>query len=215
MHKPSPITIAIADDHPLILKGLKELLSKTAGIEVLGTYPHGSALLEALKTMQPDIVLLDIQMPGLQGDMVCKQITHTYANIKVIALTNLDHVYQIKAMFKAGALGYVLKTASEETILQAIEKVYKNEQFLEKRLQATMLQYALGAGVGTGAPIITEREKEVLRLIAENNTSKDIGEKLFVSKRTIDHHRNNLLLKLDVKNTAALIKKAMSLGLLD
>lgn len=211
------IRIFLTDDHPLILNGLKNLLSHTEGIEVEGTYRNGEELLQALKSCDntPDIILLDIQMPGLQGDIICKQITRSYPNIKVIALTNLDNVYQVKSMFKAGASGYVLKTSSEEVIIKAIHKVNNNEQFLEKSIQEAMLQYSLGSGTSPKGPLLTEREKEVLQLITENNTSKEIAEKLFVSKRTIDHHRNNLLLKLDVKNTAALIKKAISMGLME
>lgn len=209
------IKVAIADDHPMIVNGLKNTIATHEDMEVVATYNNGEDLLEGCKQRQPDVLLLDIQMPGMQGDVVCKNITRLYPGIRVMALTNLDNVFYIRSMFKAGALGYVLKTAPESTILQGILAVYNNQQFLEKELQQVVVQSSLLGKTRETKTIITEREKEVLVLIAENNTSKEIAEKLFLSKRTIDHHRNNLLLKLDVKNTAALIKKAISMDLLE
>ncbi len=209
------INVAIADDHPLILKGLQNMLQSAPGICITKTYSDGEALLADLPHHQPDILLVDINMPGLSGDALTRIVVRQYPNVKIIALTNLDSAYFIKTMFQAGALGYVLKTASEETIREAINTVYNNGQFLEKKLQESVLQATLSAPQNIGKnPVLTNREIEVLQLIAENLTSKEIAERLFLSKRTIDHHRNNLLLKLDVKNTASLIKKAISLDLI-
>lgn len=209
------IKVTIVDDHPLVVNGLKNIISAHKDLEVISTYNNGSDLMEGLKHQVPDVLLLDIQMPGLQGDVICKNITRLYPHIRIIAITNLDTVFYIQTLFKSGALGYVLKTAKEETIVTAVRKVYANEQFLEPELQKAVLQSSLVGTLPTSdKTLLTEREKEVLQLISENNTSKEIAEKLFLSKRTIDHHRNNLLLKLNVKNTAALIKKAISLDLL-
>lgn len=207
-------SIAIADDHPLILNGLCNMLSAYEDMTVTGVYASGVLLLEGLKQARPDILLLDIQMPGMQGDVLCKTVTRLYSGLKVIALTNMDNVFYVRGMFKAGAVGYVLKTAPEAQILQAIRTVAANGQYLDKALQDSVLQSSLGGPLQQKNPLLTAREKEVLQLIAENHTSKEIAEQLFLSKRTIDHHRNNLLLKLDVKNSAALIKKAISMGLL-
>ncbi len=191
------------------------MLHTAPDIRITQTYANGEELLAGLIRHQPDILLLDIQMPGLSGDVLTRMIVRQYPNIKIIALTNLDSTYFIKTMFQAGALGYVLKTAPEETILDAIHSVYDNNQFLEKKLRESVLQATLSTSPSTGKnPVLTNRECEVLQLIAENLTSKEIAERLFLSKRTIDHHRNNLLLKLDVKNTASLIKKAITLDLI-
>jgi DNA-binding NarL/FixJ family response regulator len=208
------IKVAIADDHPLIVNGLCNVLSAYPDIEVVATYENGELLLEGFKQLRPDILLLDIQMPGMQGDVICKTITRLYANIKVIALTNLDNVFYIRTMLKAGALGYLLKTAPQDHVVNAIRTVFANGQYLDRELQDSMRQSSLPGNTIRKSPLLTAREKEVLQLIAENNTSKEIAEKLFLSKRTIDHHRNNLLLKLDVKNSAGLIKKAMRMDLL-
>lgn len=214
-HTEKNLNIAIADDHPLILKGLQNMLQTVPGIRITQTYNDGESLLAGLAEYQPDILLLDIQMPGLSGDVLTRMIVRQYPNVKIIALTNLDSAYFIKTMFQAGALGYILKTASEETILEAIRVVNNNGQFLEKKLQESVLQATLSGAPAAGkSPVLTNREIEVLQMIAENLTSKEIAERLFLSKRTIDHHRNNLLLKLDVKNTASLIKKAISLDLI-
>lgn len=208
------IRIAIADDHPLIVNGLRNILSAYTDMEVVATFSNGQDLLESFKQSTPDILLLDIQMPGMQGDVVCKTINRLYAQVKVIALTNLDNVFYVRTMFKAGALGYLLKTAPEDQVIKAVRTVAANGQYLDKELQASVMQSSLTGNAPPKSPLLTAREKEVLQLIAENNTSKEIAEKLFLSKRTIDHHRNNLLLKLDVKNAAGLIKKAINMGLL-
>ena len=211
MHK---INISIVDDHPLIQKGLHNMFQYLDNINLMASYRDGASLLEGLKKQQPDILLLDIHLPDHSGETLAGIITKHYPSIGIIALTNLDNVYYIRSMFKAGVLGYVLKTAPEEVILEAIEKVNKGEQFLEARLRELVLQSSLSDN-NQRKPhlLLTKREQEVLQMIASNLTIKEIAETLFLSKRTIDHHRNNLLLKMDVKNTAALIAKAIKLGL--
>ncbi len=208
------INIALVDDHPLIQKGLYNMFQYLGNINLMASYRDGTSLLEGLKEQQPDILLLDIHLPDHSGETLARIITKSYPSIGIIALTNLDNVYYIRSMFKAGVLGYVLKTAPEEVILEAIEKVHSGGQFLEARLRELVLQSSLrDSNQRKPHLLLTKREQEVLQMIASNLTSKEIAETLFLSKRTIDHHRNNLLLKMDVKNTAALIAKAIKLGL--
>ncbi|WP_118950606.1 response regulator [Taibaiella helva] len=210
----NPIRVAIVDDHPLIRKGLYNMFQYLDNIQLTATYADGRSLLEGLKEQQPDILLLDIHLPDHSGETLARLISRDHPAIGVIALTNLDNVYYIRSMFKAGARGYVLKTAPEEVIVEAIQKVYNGERFMEGGLRELVLQASLTDGVQRNPQLLlTKREQEVLQLIASNLTSKEIAESLFLSKRTIDHHRNNLLLKLNVKNTAALIAKAIKLGL--
>lgn len=210
-----PINIVIADDHPLIRKGLGDMFRYLDRFQLQAGYQDGAGLLEGLKLQQPDILLLDIHLPDHSGETLARIISKSYPSVGIIALTNLDNVYYIRSMFQAGARGYVLKTAPEEVIVEAIEKVLAGEQFLEAKLQELVLQSSLSDSVHQRKPhlLLTKREQEVLQLIASNLTSKEIAETLYLSKRTIDHHRNNLLLKMDVKNTAALIAKAIKLGL--
>lgn len=183
-------------------------------IRLTASYSDGNSLLEGLQRQQPDILLLDIHLPDHSGETLARLVSKNYPAIGIIALTNLDNVYYIRSMFKAGARGYVLKTAPEEVIIEAIRKVYAGEQFMEAGLRELVLQSSLTDGTQRNPQLLlTKREQEVLQLIASNLTSKEIAETLFLSKRTIDHHRNNLLLKLNVKNTAALIAKAIKMGL--
>ncbi len=209
------IDIAIVDDHPLIQKGLQDMFRYLDRFNLVAGYKDGASLLEGLKHRQPHILLLDIHLPDHSGETLARIIAKSYPSVGIIALTNLDNVYYIRSMFKAGVSGYVLKTASEEVIVEAIEKVHAGEQFLEAKLKELVLQATLSEGSSQRQPhlLLTKREQEVLQMIASNLTSREIAETLFLSKRTIDHHRNNLLLKLDVKNTAALIAKAIKLGL--
>lgn len=210
------INIAIADDHPLVLNGLQNVLRGNEEMKVNEVYHNGTELLEGLTRSIPDVLLLDIQMPGKQGDELAKIISRKYPEIKIIALTNLENVYFVKSMFRAGVMGYVLKTSREQILINAIRTVYEGGQFLEESLREQVMQHTLSSGhKNADTPLLTQREREVLQLIAANFTSREIAEKLYLSKRTIDHHRNSILLKLDVKNTAGLIKKAITLGLID
>lgn len=209
------IQISIVDDHPLIINGIRNMFRQHSIIHILSHYNSGAALLEGLKLVQPDILLLDIHLPDISGESLARTVTKEYPDIKIIALTNLDNVYYIQSMFRAGVKGYVLKTAPEETIIDAILTVRVDKQFLEARLQEEVLQASLSEGRQSGNKLLlTRREKEVLQMIADNLTSKEIAEKLFLSKRTVDHHRNNLLVKLSVKNTVALLAKAWKLDLI-
>lgn len=208
------ISVAILDDHPLILSGLTNMLESCADIEVTDTYNKETDLLTAFSIQQPDVLLLDIQMPGKSGNEVAGIITGSYPEVKIIALSNLDTVYYVKLMFDAGVSGYVLKTAPKETILEAIRTVFDNRQFIEESLREMLLQVTLNPKGYKQQIQLTRREKEVLQLVAMNRTSQEIADKLFLSKRTIDNHRNNLLLKLDARNTAELIKKSIHLKLL-
>jgi len=210
------IKIAIADDHPLVINGLRHILSNSADMEIIDSYNNGVELLAGIADKEPDVLLLDVQMPGQTGDELAVIISEQYPMIKMLALTNLDNVYYIKNMMRSGVHGYILKTTREEILLEAIRTVYNGEQYLEPVLKEKVLVDALQAKRQVYAdPILSRREKEVLQFIAANLTSQQIADKLFVSKRTIDNHRLNLMVKLDVKNGAALIKKAIQLGLID
>ena len=208
------IKIAIADDHPLVINGLHHILGNCADMEVTGSYANGEDLLKGIALEQPDVLLLDIQMPGQTGDELAVHISEHYPRIKMVALTNLDNVYYIKNMLRSGVSGYILKTAREEILLNAIRTVHAGGQFLEPVLMEKLVADAQLAEHLPTTPILSRREKEVLRLIAADMNSQQIADKLFISKRTVDSHRMSLLMKLEVKNMAGLIKKAIQLGLI-
>lgn len=205
------IRIAIVDDHPLLIKGLCTMLQLCADIEITGTYLSGRELLNGLKEVQPDVLLLDIQMRGQAGDELAPILRKGYPNMMVLALTNMEHEYYIKTMLGYGIQGYVLKSSDERTLLEAIRSLNRGQPYFDPliRKQVARIQVSVSQ-----APTLTRREKEILELIASDLTSSDIATRLFVSKRTVDNHRTNLLLKLDVKSSASLVKKALDLGLI-
>jgi len=211
------IRVAIADDHPLALSGIRSMLSTYAQINVTATYLTGNALLEGLKEDQPDVLLLDVLIPDRSGKELAPIITEAYPQVRMIALTSLDSPAVVKSMMQRGCLGYLLKDTDEETLVAAIEHVYRGLEFIEPSLKEYMIQNMLRYRK-TGQqvmPELTTREKEVLRLIVAEHTTQEIADKLFISFRTAENHRYSILQKLDVKNTAGLVKLAMQMGLLD
>ena len=204
------INVAIVDDQVIILNGLQKILAEAAHINVSALYNSGDELLEGLEKAQPDVLLLDIQMPGRSGIELAAIISKKYPAVKMIALTNVDVLTQMKQMLQKGCLGYLLKDVSPEILINAIETVNSAEQFLNENLKKQLLSSLSGQD---DKQLITRREKEILKLILEENTNQDIANKLFLSLRTVENHRNNLLQKLNVKNTAGLVKVALQEGL--
>ncbi len=204
------INVAIVDDQVIILNGLQKILAEAEHIQVSALYSSGSELLKGLETQQPDVLLLDIQMPDQSGIELAGIISKKYPAVKMIALTNVDVLTQMKQMLQKGCLGYLLKDVSPQILINAIETVNNGEQFLNENLKKQLLSSLSGQD---NKQIITRREKEILKLILEENTNQDIANKLFLSLRTVENHRNNLLQKLNVKNTAGLVKVALQEGL--
>ncbi len=204
------ISLAITDDQVIILNGLQKILADVPNIEIIGIYHNGDELLEGLAAQQPDVLLLDIQMPGKSGIELSATITKMYKNTRIIALTNIDVVAQIKKILQQGVMGYLLKDASPATIIAAIETVHAGNQFIQEELKQQLLS---SLSASSARQIVTRREKEILQLIVDEFTNQEIADKLFLSLRTVENHRNNLLQKLDVKNTAGLVKVAIKEGL--
>lgn len=212
MKEETKIRISIVDDHPLLIKGLQTMLQHCADIEVVGTYHSGKELLAGLRKQCPDVLLLDIQMQDQMGDELMPLLRKSYPDMMIVALTNMDHEYYIKVMLTEGVMGYVLKNSDEEILLEAIRSVYKGVQYFDPLIRKQAVKAQKNA---TQKPALTRREKEILELIALDYSSNDIADRLFLSKRTVDNHRIHLLLKLDVKGSASLVKKAIDLGLIN
>lgn len=209
------ISIAIADDHPITVDGLKLMLSNQKDMRLVATYPDGNRLLEGLEQQTPDILLLDIKMPGIPGEEVAKLIAKKFPDIRIIALSYLDSVYYVRTMMKSGVSGYLSKNCSNETLIRAIRQVYNGEQYVEDFLKEKILQSALSNKKENRDHVrLTRREKDVLQLLASNFNSQQIADRLFLSKRTVENHRFSLLIKLGVKNSAALVKRAIEMNLL-
>lgn len=204
------INITIVDDHPVVAKGLQQILNEYQQIAICDICRNGDDLLNVLPLRQPDVILLDIQMPGRNGIELTEIIRKEYPKIGILALTNIDMIFQAQKILKNGALGYLLKSANPEMLVKAIETVKNGKQFIDPIIKEGLLLEVIEVTDNS----LTLREKEILQLIGSEYTSHEIAEKLFISHRTVENHRLNILSKLGVKNTAGLIKKAIQLGLI-
>jgi len=210
------IKVAITDDHLLVINGIKTMLAPYAHISVVYETTDPGQLLNGLSTNPPHVLLLDIQMPGMDGMELCRQVQKAYPDIKVIAISSFMETHYIKQMLRNGAAGYLLKNTDPITLATAIEKVHAGEQFLDDSLKQSLLDEVLTGQKRNSYEIpLTRREKEILKLIAEEHSNQEIADMLFISLRTVETHRLNLTQKLAVKNTAGLVKEAIRRGLLD
>lgn len=203
------INVAMIDDQVIILNGLQKILADAEHLVITGVYNNGDELLHGFETALPDVLLLDIHMPGKSGIELAGIISKKYPTVKMIALTNVDVLAQMKQMLQKGCVGYLLKDVSPEILVKAIETVSSGEQYLQEEFKIQLLNSLSGINK---KQLITRREKEILKLITEEHTNNEIAGKLFLSLRTVENHRNNLLQKLNVKNTAGLVKMAIQEG---
>lgn len=205
------IKLMITDDHPMVTNGLVKLFKENPGYEVTGTFINGKELLQELKQQQPDILLLDMHLPQIEGPELAAEIIEKYPAVKIIVLSSSDIILQVKKMLQLGCYGYLLKDSDDLTILKAIETVKAGGQFLSPRLQQQIVEDLFKKK--TNITVLTRREKEILQLIAEEFTNQEIADKLFISPHTVDNHRISLLNKMQAKNTAGLVRKALEQGL--
>jgi DNA-binding NarL/FixJ family response regulator len=212
-----PITVAITDDHPLAISGLQNMLSHSDAVVVQSAYETGAALLEGLETELPDVLLLDIQLPDYKGHELAEIVNKKYPSIKILAITSLDAPIHVKSMMRHGCSGYILKNARLKALIHAIEQVYEGVNYIEPVLKEQMMQNMLQFKKTTAGklPNLTQREKEILKLIVEEYTNQEIADKLYLSLRTVENHRSSLLQKLDVKNSIGLVRAAIQLGLVE
>ncbi|GAB3009582.1 response regulator transcription factor [Niabella terrae] len=205
------IKIAITDDHPIVSQGLSSLLSKETDFEVCGVFAQAAQLLEWLKKHTVDIILLDIYLQDANGLDICKTLKSMYPDTGIIAISGQNEGVVISQMLQNGARGYVLKHADSEEIIEAIRTVFGGEQFLCKRTRESLQKLDRQM---TALPRITRREKEVLRLIADGQTTAEIAALLFISPHTVESHRKNLMEKFQAKSTTSVINTVKNLGLL-
>ena len=197
------IKIFIVDDHYMIVEGIRSLLQYQTDFEWMGHAMNASSCLAFLQQQQPDVILMDINLPDKSGIDLCKDVKTKYPAIHIIGLSSFNQQSFIQKMIENGAAGYVLKNATCEELVEAIETVHAGKMFLSNEASLTVQK-----NENAKNPIITRREKEVLLLIAGGLTNNEIALKLFISTTTVDTHRKNLLAKFEVKNTASLIRMA-------
>jgi len=200
------IRVFIIDDHQMILEGIHSLLEEEKEIEWLGSAKLPDELMAFLKTTLPDVLLMDINLPQKSGLDLCKEVKEKYPAIGIIGLSTSDQVSVIRKMKENGASGFLLKDATKQEIITALQEVSKGREYVSFSVAEALKKRAPNDQL----PVLTKREKEILELIAEGLTNQEIAVKLFLNSTTIDYHRKNMLTKFKVKNTAALIKMAMS-----
>ena len=208
------VKIAIADDHELIIQGLSLMLESVEWAQIVWKNTGGLQLLENLQRTQPDVLLLDIQMPACNGIDLCRDISKAMRDLKIIALTNFDESYYVKQMLRNGARGYLLKNTGQDTLVQALKEVCDGKIFLDAHLQYILLEQLTTTRNKRTDTHLTRRETEILKLIADEKSNQEIADQLFISLRTVETHRLNLNQKLSAKNTAGLVKEAMKRGLI-
>lgn len=212
------IRILIADDHQVLIDGLSAMISDVPDCTIAGQALNGKEVLQQLKSRRYDLVLLDINMPEMDGIDACKLIKQRYPEVKVLALTMYNEPSFIRGMLDNGADGYILKNTGKEELLEAIYHVYQGGKFFTKASMQQMVQGEASQeliGLSSRKPRITRREKDILRLILEQMTTQEIADKLFISPTTVETHRKNLMQKLQVRNMAGLVKFAVETRLLD
>lgn len=201
------IKLAIVDDHPLVIEGLKSLVKSYEYIRVVGSFASGQGILDFLEHSKVDIVLLDINLPDMNGIEVCEAIRKGYQSVDVIGLSTYGERSIVNQMIAKGAKGYLLKNVTESELIQAIKKVYRGSHYYGNEVQQAMADtifHTLGE-----IPRLTKREKQVLKLIVSGKTSSEIAQDLYISQLTVETHRRNLMKKMNATNTASLVRIAI------
>lgn len=211
------IRILLADDHEILLDGLRALLEKESDFEVVGFARDGREAVEKARTERADVVIMDISMPGLNGIDATRQITAARPEVKVLCLSAHAEPRFVEAMLEANASGYLLKDYSHESLVRAVRHMIADEVYICPRVGHAVVNAfkAERAGAPTVLQSLSDREREILQLIAEGHSTKDIADRLHLSIKTIGTHREHLMEKLDIHSVAGLTKYAIREGLTD
>jgi DNA-binding NarL/FixJ family response regulator len=210
------INVTVIDDHEVVINGLKAMFAGHKTIRISFTTTDADTLLNHLDVQPPDVLLMDIQMPGTNGVDLCKLALKKQPSLKVLAFTSFDDSHYIRQVMRNGAMGYLLKNADQQTIVDAVHAVMEGNEFLDETVKKILLQESITGQRRSIFDIpLTKREKEILKLVAEGLSNQEIAGQLFISLRTVETHRLNLSQKLGAKNTAALVKEAIRRGLID
>ena len=209
-----PIRVLVVDDHAIVREGICALLARRKDIEVVSEAADGKRAIDAVVQFDPDVVLMDIQMPVLNGLDATHEIHKRFPSTRILVLTQHESKEYVVPLLRAGAVGYITKTARASELIGAIRAVYEEGAYLPPRItQAVVTAVAESAESSEAQPLLTEREIEVVRLIAEGLINREIAEHLGISVKTVDTHRGNIMEKLNVHNTAELIKYAIRKGI--
>jgi len=214
-------TLMIVDDHPLFREGLKSILSRHSKFEIVAAAKNGFEGISYAKKMKPELVIMDLSLPDKSGIEVTQEIIAKLPETKIMILSMHSRIDYITEAFKAGAKGYMVKESAAAKLIKGLDAISNGEFFLDTSLSPQMIRNLIAsedkkakitdAGYGT----LTPREQEIMRLVAEGLSSKVIAEKLFISPKTVENHRTNIMNKLDIHSTLELVRYAARLGLID
>jgi DNA-binding NarL/FixJ family response regulator len=210
------IRVLIADDHPLFRDGMRGLLGSLPDMEVVGEASSGEQAIELARQLQPDVILMDIQMPGINGIEATREILHTSPRIGVLVVTMFEDDDSVFAAMRTGARGYLLKDSSGQEVMHAIRAVASGEAIFGPGVAQRLISFfsAPCPAVSRRAfPELTEREEEILSLVAQGKSNQQIAKELFVSLKTVRNHVSNIFLKLQVADRAQAVIRAREAGL--
>lgn len=208
------VKVAVIDDHALVLESIVKAIHEVEHLELSATFSRGEEFLDSLAGLSPNVAIIDYHLPDMTGSQIVKHLSYYYPEVKTIILTGFDKQGLFMELFEAGCAGYMFKSsATGKKIIEAIEVVTKGVFYLDETLRHEMRRNSRQKLEKKIKPTLTQRELEVLACIVDELSSQEIAKKLFVSKRTVDNHRNSIMLKLGAKNIVALVKLALELKL--
>jgi DNA-binding NarL/FixJ family response regulator len=214
-------TILIVDDHPLVREGLKSILRPAAEYEVIGQAGKARDALHLVKSLKPDLVLLDLSLPDKSGLEICREIRNISPPTRILIVSMHSKVDYIVKAFQAGATGYMTKESATERLLKGVELVLNGEYFMDGAVSHTVVKELMQTPekemkiADAGYETLTSREQEVMVLLAEGCSAKEAAAKLFISPKTVENHRTNIMSKLELHSTLELVRYAARLGLVD
>lgn len=210
-----PIRVLLVDDHAVVREGTRQLLDREADIAVVGEASNGEEAVRLAQTLQPDVVVMDVRMPGIGGVEATRRIKQQQPGVEVLVLTAHDDDQYVFTLLEAGASGYLLKTAPVSELVKAIHEVYGGQSALDPAIARKVVQQLTGGGrqkPQESYELLTEREQEVLELLAEGKTNKEIAEALIISDRTVQTHLSNIFSKMGVSSRTEAVLVAIKRG---
>ncbi|MBX3036077.1 MAG: response regulator transcription factor [Anaerolineales bacterium] len=212
------IRVLLAEDHVMVRAGLQALLERAKDIKVIGEASNGQEAIDLTIAHKPDVLVLDIMMPRLNGIQAAEQIRNLKLGVKILFVSMYSDAGLVRQALQTGAKGYVLKTSAGEELLQAIRAVAKGETYLGETISSMTMENSFHQNmkqVDNLLELLSPREKEILQLIAEEHTSSEVANILSISEKTVEKHRANMMEKLQVRNLAGLVRLAIKHGLID